>query len=73
MKILQKFQIFSKIRTNILTKSRMTFCSATETREKQEFKKLVDFFLERSTYNWDDHHLQAMVKFLLNLEYFKES
>jgi hypothetical protein len=73
MKILQKLKILSKTSTNLLIKSRMTFCSSTETKEKQEFKKLIDFFLERSTYFWDDHHLQAMVKSILNLEYFKES
>lgn len=64
MKIFQKFNFLAKIQSFRLTRVRMNFCtesSKQQTREKEEYKKFVNFLLERAIYTWDDHHLQAVV------------
>ena len=66
MKIIQNKRILSKFGNNKLTcYLRYSFCSNTESKEKEEFKKFLNFLLERANYNWDDHHLQAIVFYFL--------
>lgn len=66
MKIFQRFNFLSKVQSLRLFRVKMNFCanaspSQQETNEKEEFKKFIDFLLERAIYSWDDHHLQAVV------------